>query len=157
MSETQTENQTNLKQESWTNKPVEEKPFSQAAITNIEYLRDMLKAEADAQSKFFKIKAGEEIEVFFDMEDSETGYREADVLKTNKKTGQQEKVKENRMHFVLKNKKLNIRQLWIPSNTWALKAIKAMERYGPGIIISREGDGLDTDYDFIAPGFKRAM
>lgn len=145
-----------LPQESWSNKPIEEKPFDQESINAVEYYRDMLKEEEAKSSKFFKIKSGEEIEVYFDMKDPETGYKDSKVLKTNKKTGKAEEVVEKRMNFVLKNKKLNIRQLWVPSNTWALKAIKAMEHYGPGIIISREGEGLETDYDFLAPGFKMA-
>lgn len=150
--------QTELKQESWINKPKpDEGPLSQQAIDKIEAWDKELELKEKQNSNFFRMEDGEEVEVYFDMEDPNTGIRLGKAWKTNKKTNEREQIEREKMHFVLWNEKLQRTQIWSPSDTWARKAIQGIKDFGPGLKIRRKGEGLDTDYTFLPPGFKRAM
>jgi len=140
-----------LPKETWNNKPRTSKPFSQETISKMEAWTSEMEILANSQSKFFTISPGQEVEVFFDMEHPDVGF----IDKTFKDSKGQE-ITKRVFQFVVFNIKAQKEQTWAPSITWGMKAIQAMKDYGDTLIIRRKGAGLDTDYDFIAPGFKMA-
>lgn len=138
----------------WTNGPPKQpnsKPFDEQSANKLRQLKD--EVDSLSQSDFFKIASGESIEVFFDMDNEGT--------KVETKTFKQKdgtEVAQTRLTFQLFNMKTKNGQSWRPANTWARKAIQAMEDFNTNnLVVRRNGSSVsDTSYDFLPVGLKRA-